>query len=217
MGPTQAPFPTGALPSVAPGSVRYLAIGASDTVGLGASNPATGSWPAIVFSRFARGTTFTNVGVSGSTVRQAITRQLPQAAAVDPTVVSVWLAVNDLNAGIDATTYARDFTALIDGLLTQTQARIVIANVPDLSGLPAYAAQDRSALLARFAGYNAAIGALGGRGGGRVTVADLFSGSAGIVTGGTIAADGFHPSDAGYQLIADRFIAAMRLAGLPVL
>jgi lysophospholipase L1-like esterase len=32
----------------------------------------------------------------------------------------------------------------------------------------------------------------------------------------TVAPDGFHPSDAGYILIADRFAAAMRAAGIPL-
>jgi lysophospholipase L1-like esterase len=31
-----------------------------------------------------------------------------------------------------------------------------------------------------------------------------------------VSGDGFHPSDAGYQLIADRFADAMRRSGVPL-
>jgi lysophospholipase L1-like esterase len=31
-----------------------------------------------------------------------------------------------------------------------------------------------------------------------------------------VSGDGFHPSDSGYQLIADRFIAAMKANGVPL-
>ena len=50
---------------------------------------------------------------------------------------------------------------------------------------------------------------------GRVVLVDLFTGSAELVSNTTVASDGFHPSDAGYQLIADRFATAMRAAGVP--
>jgi lysophospholipase L1-like esterase len=32
----------------------------------------------------------------------------------------------------------------------------------------------------------------------------------------TVSGDGFHPSDAGYQLIADRFINTMKQNGVPL-
>ena len=49
---------------------------------------------------------------------------------------------------------------------------------------------------------------------GRVTVVDLFTGSGPLVSTITVSADGFHPSDAGYALIADRFAKAIVAAGI---
>ena len=47
-----------------------------------------------------------------------------------------------------------------------------------------------------------------------MTVVDLFTGSGPLVSTITVSADGFHPSDAGYALIADRFVKAIADAGI---
>jgi lysophospholipase L1-like esterase len=91
-----------------------------------------------------------------------------------------------------------------------------VGNVPDLRAIPAYADQDKAALLTRIAAYNDVIVAIAKSFPGRVTVVDLFSGSAALMSTITVSADGFHPSDDGYKLIADRFIAAITAAGIPL-
>jgi len=208
----QTPSPS-AIPTVA---VRYVAIGASDTVGVGSSDPASGSWPARVAKLLPPGSAYINVGVSGSLVSGARAQQLPGAIAQRPTVVSIWLAVNDLNAGIEPTAYASELGALVDGLIAGTQARVFIGNVPDLRPVPAYAQADKAVLLARINAYNAAIAAIAAKRPGRVIVVDLFTGSAELVGQMTVSPDGFHPSDGGYQLIADRFAAQMKANGIPL-
>ena len=47
-----------------------------------------------------------------------------------------------------------------------------------------------------------------------MAVVDLFVGSGPLVSTMTVSADGFHPSDAGYALIADRFAKAIADAGI---
>jgi len=64
--------------------------------------------------------------------------------------------------------------------------------------------------------FNTAIARSAERHSLRVVVVDLFTGSAELVSSATVSADGFHPSDRGYELIADRFLAAMRQAGMRV-
>jgi lysophospholipase L1-like esterase len=208
--PTSSPTPTAAA------SVRYVAIGASDTVGLGAIDPTTGSWPARIAARLPAGAAYTNLGVSGSLALQAGAEQLPGAIAQRPTIVTVWLAVNDLNATITPDSYADDLARIIDALVARTEATIFVGNVPDLRAVPVYASVDPAALLARITAYNDVIAAVAATSPGRVAAVDLFTGSADLVSSATVARDGFHPSDAGYQLIADRFAAAMRAKGVPV-
>jgi len=205
--------------TVAPGptaAIRYVAIGASDTVGVGASDPATGSWPARVASLLPPGSAFVNVGVSGSIALQARTAQLPGAIAQRPTVVSIWLAVNDMNATIEPASFANDLGAIVDALVSGTEAKIFVGNVPDLRPVPAYKDADKVALLRLITAYNAAIAAIAARHPGRVVAVDLFTGSAELVSTITVSGDGFHPSDDGYQLIADRFADAMRASGIPL-
>jgi lysophospholipase L1-like esterase len=197
--------------------VRYVAIGASDTVGVGASDPANGSWPALVAARLPAGSPpYTNLGVSGSLALQAVTQQLPGAIAQKPNLVSVWLAVNDLNATIEAASFADALGQIIDGLVQKTGATIFVGNVPDLRAVPVYAGVDKTRLLAGIQAYNDAIAAIAARNPTRVKVVDLFAGSAALVSTGTVSPDGFHPSDEGYQLIADRFASAMRASGVPL-
>jgi len=214
--PTASPSNAPATATVSAG-IKYVAIGASDTVGVGASDPAKGSWPALVAARLPAGSpTYTNLGVSGSLTLQAVTQQLPGAIAQKPNLISVWLAVNDLNATIEPTSFADSLGQIVDGLVQNTSATIFVGDVPDLRAVPVYAGADKTRLLAGIQAYNDAIAAIAAKNPGRVKVVDLFTGSAALVSTGTVSQDGFHPSDEGYQLIADRFANAMRASGVPL-
>ena len=218
--PTRGPTatPSGAPATTAPSSgIKYVAIGASDSVGVGASDPAKGSWPALVASRLPAGSpAYTNLGVSGSLALQAVTQQLPGAIAQKPSVVTVWLAVNDLNATIEPASFAGSLGQIVDGLVQKTDAMIFVGNVPDLRTVPVYASADKTRLLAGIQAYNDAIAAIAARNPARVKVVDLFAGSAALVSTATVSQDGFHPSDEGYQLIAERFASAMRANAVPL-
>jgi len=223
--PTRGPTisPSSASPSGAPTSatassgIKYVAIGASDTVGVGANDPAKGSWPALIAARLPAGSPpYTNLGVAGSLTLQAVSQQLPGAIAQRPNVVSVWLAVNDLNATIEPASFADSLRQIVDSLVQKTGATIFVGNVPDLRAVPVYAGADKARLLAGIQAYNDAIATIAARNSDRVKVVDLFTGSAALVSTGTVSQDGFHPSDEGYHLIADRFASAMRASGVPL-
>jgi lysophospholipase L1-like esterase len=196
--------------------VRYVAIGASDSVGVGATDPANGSWPSRIASRLPPGAAYVNLGVSGSLAIQAQAEQLPGAIAHRPTLVTIWLAVNDLNATITPASYRSTLATIVDTLVQRTEATIFVGNVPDLRSVPAYATVEKQALRAQIDAYNEAIATTAARHAARVVVVDLFTGSADLVSNATVARDGFHPSDAGYELIASRFAAAMRVKGVPL-
>ncbi|TMC68500.1 MAG: hypothetical protein E6J13_14500 [Chloroflexi bacterium] len=215
-GATVSPSSAPATATPIPG-IRYVAIGASDSVGVGASDPVKGSWPALIASRLPAGSPpYVNLGVSGSLALQAVSQQLPGAIAQKPSVVSVWLAVNDLNATIEPGSFAQALGQIIDSLVQQTSAAVFVGNVPDLRAVPVYASVDKGRLLAGIQAYNDAIRAIAARSPSRVTVVDLFTGSAALVSTATVSQDGFHPSDDGYRLIADRFASTMRAKGIPL-
>lgn len=219
--PTASPSPTSSpsgtpRPSPSPGAIHYVAIGASDTVGVGARDPATGSWPARIVALLPPGSTAVNLGVSGSLAAQAQREQLPAALRERPTIVTIWLAVNDLNAQVRPLDYAASLASIVDALVAGTDARVFVGNVPDLRAVPLYAAADPNVLLAQISGYNAAVTAVVGKHPGRAALVDLFTGSAELTSQMTVSPDGFHPSDPGYGLIAQRFAEAMRRSGIPL-
>jgi lysophospholipase L1-like esterase len=211
--PQTASVPPPIPRSAEPEPVRYVAVGASDTVGVGAADPRTGSWPARLAARLPPGSSFTSVGVSGSLAAQAAREQLAAAIATRPTVVSIWLAVNDLAARIAPEQYGRDLRTVVDPLVAATTARIYVGNVPDLRAVPAFSGVDPQVLSATIAAYNDQIARIAASHAGRVMVVDLFTGSADLTTASTVSSDGFHPSDRGYALIADRFAEALRRDG----
>src|SRR3954452_2578628 len=56
----------------APKPITYVAIGASDTVGVGAGAPETESWPAVLWRKLPAGSRLVNLGISGSLLKQAL-------------------------------------------------------------------------------------------------------------------------------------------------
>ena len=196
--------------------MRYVSIGASDAVGVGAADPASGSWPARVAEHLPPGSAFINVGVSGSTAPQAKIEQLPRAIAQQPSVVSIWLAVNDMNAQIPPDAYAAAVSSIVDGLARHTSAKIFVGNVPDIRGVPAYKDVDKELLFQQIGAYNSALADVVRAQPGRAFAVDLYTGSAPLVSTITVSEDGFHPSDEGYRLIAERFVKSMRDQGVPL-
>src|SRR5205085_9577223 len=105
--------------------LTYVAIGASDAVGVGARDPVTDGWVPRLGAHLGSQTRVVNLGVSGSTLAQAIDEQLGPALDAQPDIVTVWLAVNDLNARVPLEQYAVDLDNLL-GQLEPTHARVVV-------------------------------------------------------------------------------------------
>src|SRR5205809_7343133 len=78
----------------------YVAVGASETTGVGSDQPLRDGWPRV-FHRTAlpAGSVFVNMGIPGATIAQALAEEASQALAARPNVVTVWLNVNDMAAG----------------------------------------------------------------------------------------------------------------------
>ncbi len=206
----------GVQPALSPRTVRYVAIGASDSVGVGSADPQSGAWPARLASRLPPGSKFTNVGVSGSTVAAALRDQLPPAASNDPDIVTIWLAVNDLVQGVQPEIYGSQLGQLLDGLEKRTRARIFVGDVPDLTQVPAFQAapDSRGRIAEGVVAYNRVIAGAVSVHGDRVVLVDLHTGTSDVVRGGAVSADGFHPNDRGYEAIAERFAESFGRSGI---
>jgi acyl-CoA thioesterase-1 len=192
-----------ASPAGAQKPLTYVAIGASDAVGIGARDPETEGWVSRLGTRFGPNVRVVNLGVSGSTLAQALSEQVGPALDAQPDVVTVWLAVNDLNARVPLARYAAD----LDTLLTQlspTHARVLVGNVPDLGRLSVYRGIDPGPLQAEVDRWNQVIADTTARHG--ATLVDLFGRWQEVADHPDyLSADGFHPSSEGYQALADVF------------
>jgi acyl-CoA thioesterase I len=191
--------------------VRYVAIGASDTVGVGAAEPAREGWVARLHERLPAGSSLTNLGISGSLLSEAIHQQLPVAVAAKPDLVTIWLAVNDLNARVPVERYSADLDALL-AALEPTGAKVFVGNVPDLARVPIYRNVDGRLLAAEVERRNGAIAAVAERH--RAHLVDLRTTWQELAEHPEyVSADGFHPSSAGYGRLADVFWEAIEASG----
>src|SRR6266571_8464091 len=220
---------SGAGPSPSqPAKIVYAAIGASETYGIGAGDPRL-AWPHVFSDNvLPQSAVLHNFGIPGATTAQALHDEVPAALAVHPTVVTVWLNVNDLINGVAAQDYESQLRQLLQDLRQGGQARVLVANMPDLAQLPAYRAclpaapaggptclipaglmPTPQAVAAAVAGYNAAISNAAKQEG--ATLVDLYLNDSQIAQHPEwISADGFHPSGQGYAVIAKQFEDAYR-------
>jgi lysophospholipase L1-like esterase len=198
-------------------TLTYAAIGASDTVGVGAGDPQTEGWVYVLHGRMPAETRLVNLGISGGLLQTSLTRQTPQAIAARPAVVTVWNVVNDLNARVFLSRYEDDLGKLLTALDNETDAQIFVGNVPDLTLVPAYDRADKKTLAAEIQRWNAVIARATGRFPGRVHLVDLYAHSEELALHREyVAADNFHPSKEGHRRLAEVFWEAiLRAGGVP--
>jgi lysophospholipase L1-like esterase len=175
----------------------YVALGASDAVGVGASDPVREGWVPQLYRRLPPGARLLNLGVSGSTLQRALIDQLPVALDAQPDLVTVWLAVNDYLGGVALADYAGDLDTLLARLTESGRARVYLGNLPDL-GRPSPRGES-------VADWNTAIERAAAAHPG-VTLVDLSSDYAQLGTlSDLVSEDGFHPNARGYGLLPEAF------------
>lgn len=194
------------------GPVTYVALGASDAVGVGTNNPATQGYVPQLEQKLPKDSHLINLGVSGIHLHEALSEELPVALTTNPRLITIWLVVNDFIAKVPYTSYMQDLNTLLTRLRSGTHARIVMANIPDLTRLPLFSRfnkQQKAATLTAIEHWNASIASIARRY--NVSIVDLMT-QASLLTSHPeyISGDGFHPSAAGYAQLANLFWEAIR-------
>ncbi|MGI8809999.1 MAG: SGNH/GDSL hydrolase family protein [Acidimicrobiales bacterium] len=201
----------------------YVAIGASETTGVGSDQPLRDGWPRVLH-RIAMppGSVMVNMGIPGATVTQALAEEVDAALAARPNLVTVWLNVNDMTRGVTAAEYERQLESLVRRLRRSVNTRVLVANTPPLDLLPAFQSgrlfgelADPDDVQALVAAYNAAIARVVQRHGAHLV--DLHAVGMAARAAGTeatlISRDGFHPSTAGHAKVAEAFAEVLRASG----
>ncbi len=217
--------------------ITYVAVGASETVGYGADDPAAEAWPRVLLrTALPSSTVFDDLGIPGATVRDALAHEVPTAVARHPDLVTVWLNVNDMLAFVQPATYQQQLDDLVGQLRRGGATKVLVANVPPLDRLPSFLAcrpnpppggppcpspalglVPLSVVNGFVDNYNAAIAAVVQRQG--AVLVDLHAAGLAARSSGTeaslIGRDGFHPSTAGHRAVAAVFAQALTASGGP--
>lgn len=210
--------PTGSLRVQQPPRARltYVAIGASDTFGTGADDPPSQNWPADLTVKLGNDVHLVNLGIPGIHAHDALNIELPVALDSHPNLVTVWLAVNDLVDNVPLDSYSHDLDQLLGKLqATVPRARVLVANVPDLTLLPRFQSQPQEiqALREQIQAYNAAIAAVVQRH--HAVLVDLYQDWRELANHPEyISDDGFHPNAIGYSRLAEIFYQVLQKNGL---
>jgi len=185
------------------GPINYVALGDSTGVGVGARN---GGYVARLFEHIISeraGSKLTNLCVSGATSADVLRNQLQRGIAVDPNLVTLGIGINDIGHGISVEEFARNFEEILSQLRKGTRAKIVVTNIPDISSAPRIPEFARRQYQQEIVAFNERLKAITARY--EVTLFDVHSTTRDQLPSHPefFSGDGFHPSDAGYELWAN--------------
>lgn len=201
----------------------YVAVGASETTGVGSDQPLRDAWPRVLHrTALPPGSVFVNMGIPGATVARALAEEVDHALAAKPNLVTVWLNVNDMSRGVGVAEYERQLDTLVERLRGDGSIRVLVANTPPLDTLPAYQAglvldgfPSPETVRRLTASYNDAIARVAERRGAKLV--DLHAVGMAARAAGTeallVSRDGFHPSTAGHEAVAAAFAEVLRASG----
>ena len=184
------------------GPINYVALGDSTGSGVGARD---GGYVLRLFNRLVErrpGSKLTNLCVSGATTQDLIRGQLERGVAADPDLVTVGIGINDIGHGLTIEQFSKNYEEILTTLREKTHAQIVVTNIPDVSSAPRIPGSMRNTYQQQIISFSARLEEIAKRHG--VAVFDVYT-----ITKHELpshpeyfSSDGFHPSDAGYELWA---------------
>jgi lysophospholipase L1-like esterase len=184
----------------------YVALGDSFTAGLVAGEPR---WADEVARALGPDVRYENLAWVGATSADVEHKQLDQALALGPDVVTIVCGANDVLESVrpDAEEYAHRLSRMFARLRRDApQAEVVTATYPDISRFLDLRPRSRARVQKGMRVFNAACRAVAQSHG-----IPLLEGSnhPAAADRDTYAADGFHPSEEGHRRAAVEFLRAL--------
>lgn len=188
---------------------RYVALGDSTAVGVGANND--GGYPERLYKRLkAAGVKvgIMNLAQSGATSADVIQWQLQRAINAAPQLVTLGIGSNDLLRLFSPEQFEINLRRIADGLV-QTHAEVVVSNLIDLSALPVAPMLDmlrisRSLVAERVHAFNEVLtNVCAGRHRFHLINLHALGSRESSSFDQLFASDGFHPGPKGYERWAD--------------
>ena len=183
--------------------VVYVALGDSTGVGVGARKG--GGYVARLFERIERvrpGSRLVNLCASGATTADVLRVQAGRVGDARPSLVTLGIGINDMTRMSPPEQFARDFEEVVRRVRAQTDAAVVVSNLPDISCAPRVPDFLREDARRGIRLYNERIADVAARHG--LHLADSYTKSAEVIPSHPefFSPDGFHPSDEGYEFWA---------------
>lgn len=184
----------------------YLALGASDATGVGASPLSEGYVFRIKreLDKRVPGAVLVNLGVPGARI-DLIREQVRIATQVNTkgNLVTLWTGTNDLVHGDDPKTFQENLRFVLQNVRKSISKSVVVANLPDLTQLPRFRSDPSPVVtIERVQAFNRAIEQEA-----RAADASLVNLFAQPVRDDLVVdLDGFHPNDAGHREVARLFL-----------
>lgn len=184
------------------GPIVYVALGDSTGAGVGA---ADGGYVLRLHQRILRNrpdSQLVNLCISGATTADVLQAQLDKGVEKNPQLVTLGIGINDIGHGVPLARFTENYDRILSTLKEKTQAKIVVTNIPDISSAPMIPSSMRNQYRQQIITFNQRLEEIANRRG--VSVFDIYS----ITTRDLpshpeyFSRDGFHPSDAGYELWA---------------
>ena len=179
--------------------VVYVALGDSTGVGVGARKG--GGYVARIFHRIERvreGSRLVNLCASGATTADVLRAQIGRVERERPTLVTLGIGINDAQR-LTPDEYARGLEEIVTRLGSETDARVVVTNIPDISSAPVIPDAMRQEAHQLILVFNEFIEKLAERH--NLLLVDVYEQSREIVPAHPefFSEDGFHPSEEGYE------------------
>jgi lysophospholipase L1-like esterase len=186
------------------GPILYVALGDSTGAGVGARD---GGYVARLFKRLEERrpeSKLSNLCVSGATTADLVRDQSDRGVTLNPDLVTVGIGINDIGHGLTLEQFSSNFEQILSTLKEKTHATIVVTNLPDISSAPRIPSSMRSEYQQQIEEFCKRLEEIANRHG--VTIFDVYT-----ITKQELpshpeyfSADGFHPSDQGYELWAEQ-------------
>lgn len=180
--------------------IRYVAVGDSYTIGLGVAENER--WPDILVKHLQnQGVQIElvrNLGISGYTVSDAITLEIPEFEKLKPDFATLLIGANDqfVNAGGEG--FREEFKEILDRMQKVVGKNMIVITLPDYTNAPGgkrFALNDANSRSIDL--YNSIIKEEAQKRG--LMVADIAEVSRRNTSPEYFISDGLHPSGRGYQ------------------
>lgn len=167
---------------------------------------------AAIMAEQSPGAAVINRGISGNRIRDLVARWTPDAIALAPDVLTVYIGINDVwrefdqNDPLDQQAFARDYADILTQAKDALSARLILIEPYVLPTTP-----DRLAWRPQLDGVLATVRRMAAQFGAALVPLDsIFTDAATRTDMTSLTADGVHPTPEGHRMIADAWLTAYK-------